>query len=161
MYQWIVFIHVLGGFLFMLGHGASAAAMFRVRTERSVEKLQAILDLSRSLNSFSNAALLVTLASGIVLGFMGRWWGDGWLWTALGLLVVMSILMAFLAAYYFGKLRWALGLPVPGSKEDPPEEIASAEEIEEIALKGRPFLITAIGLVGWGLILWLMMFKPF
>lgn len=161
MYPWIVFIHVLGGFLFMIGHGASAAAMFRVRTERNVEKLKAILDLSRTLNGFSNGALLVMLASGITLGFMGRWWGEVWLWTALGLLVVMFVLMAVFGAYYFNQLRWALGMPVPESKQDPPEEMASAEEIDEIALKGRPYLVTAIGVVGWALILWLMMFKPF
>ncbi|MFQ5923561.1 MAG: DUF2269 family protein [Anaerolineales bacterium] len=161
MYQWIVFLHVLGGFGFMLGHGASVAAMFRVRHERNVEKLKAILDLSLNLTGFTYISLLVMLISGVALGFVGRWWGQGWLWISLGLLIAMTILMAVFGGYYFNKLRWALGLPVPRSKEDPPEEVASAKEIEQIIQAGRPILVTAIGVVGWGLILWLMMFKPF
>ena len=161
MYQWIVFLHVLGAFGFMLGHGASAAAMFRIRKERNVDKLKAILELSLSLAGFTYISLLVMVFSGIALAFMGRLWGKGWIWISVGLLIAMTILMAAFAANHFGKLRWALGLPVPGSKEDPPEEVASAEEIERIQQAGRPILNTAIGVVGWSLILWLMMFKPF
>jgi hypothetical protein len=92
---------------------------------------------------------------------MGRWWGKGWIWAAIGTLIVMSVLMGVFASYRFNQLRWALGLPSPAFKVPPPEEMAPPEEIERLALRNRPWVISAIGALGWGFILWLMMFKPF
>lgn len=160
MYQWTVFLHVLASFGFILGHGASAAAIFQIHHERDVEKIKLLLEISIRLSSSSYLSLLVMLVSGILLGFMGRWWGKVWIWLAIGTLIVMSVLMGVFAAYRFNQLRWALGLPTP-SKEPPPEEVPPAEEIERLVLRNRPWVITAIGVVGWGFILWLMMFKPF
>ncbi len=161
MYQWIVYLHVFAAFGFILGHGASAAVMFRVRHERHPEKLKALMEVSLSLTNFGYISLIVMLVAGIILGFWGRWWGQGWVWLAIGILIVMSLLMAIFAANRFHRLRWALGLPSPPDKEPPPLEMAPAEEIDRIAKLGRPILVTAIGVLGWGLILWLMMFKPF
>jgi hypothetical protein len=48
MYSWIVFAHVLGVFGFLLGHGAAALVTFKLRGERAVERIRALLDLSRS-----------------------------------------------------------------------------------------------------------------
>lgn len=161
MYDWTIFLHVLAAFGFILGHGVSAAVIFQIRSEREIEKLKALLEVSFRLSGFAYASLLVMLGSGILLGFMGRWWGKGWIWLAIGTLIVMSVLMGVFAAYRFNQLRWALGLPSPAFKEDPPEEIAPPEEIERLVMRNRPLVISAIGILGWGLILWLMMFKPF
>ena len=161
MYQWVLFLHVFSAFGFVLGHGASAAVMFQVRRERHPERLKALLDVSLSLSSFAYISLIVTIVAGIVLGFMGRWWGTGWIWLAIGTLIISSVLMGVFAASRFHMLRLTLGLPSPASKEPPPAEMAPAEEIDRVARTGKPRLVTAIGILGWGLILWLMMFKPF
>lgn len=161
MYRWILFLHVFSAFGFMLCHGASAAVMFKIRQERRPERLKALLELSLSLSTFAYSSLLVSIVCGVILGFLGRWWDSGWIWLAIGALIVMSVLMAVLAANRFNRLRWALSVPSPAFKEPPPTQIASAEEIDRIALMGRPTLVTVIGVLGWGLILWLMMFKPF
>ena len=33
-YPWVVFVHVLGAFTFVLAHGASATVVLRLRRER-------------------------------------------------------------------------------------------------------------------------------
>ena len=79
MYPWIVFLHVAGGFGFMLAHGASASVAFALRRERNLERLRALLDLSSGSFNVMYLSLLVLLAAGIVAGFMQKWWGQGWI----------------------------------------------------------------------------------
>jgi hypothetical protein len=45
--NWIVWIHIVGGFTFPLAHGVSAGVAFRLREERDVPRVQALLDLSK------------------------------------------------------------------------------------------------------------------
>ena len=73
MYPWIALVHVIGGFGFFLAHGASAAVAFRLRKERDLERVRALLDLSSSTISALYISLLVLLAAGIWAGFLGRW----------------------------------------------------------------------------------------
>ena len=78
MYPWIVFLHVAGGFGFMLAHGASASVAFALRRERNLERLRALLDLSSGSFNVMYLSLLVLLAAGDTAGFMQKWWGQGW-----------------------------------------------------------------------------------
>src|SRR5215469_12136306 len=105
MYQWFVFAHVLGVFGFLLAHGTAAAVAFVLRRQREVERVRVLLDLSRGVTMVANVSLLVLLAAGITAGFMGNWWGQGWIWTALGLLILMSISMSVLGSRLFNRLR--------------------------------------------------------
>src|SRR5260370_27863841 len=98
MYRWLIFLHVLAVFTFLLAHGASAAVSFRLRGERVVARVQVLLELSRGANAVADAALLVLLAAGIAAGFMGNWWGHYWIWTALGLLLLISDVMTTLGS---------------------------------------------------------------
>jgi ABC-type Co2+ transport system permease subunit len=91
MYRWIVFLHIAGIFGFLLAHGSSAGVAFALRRERRPERLRALLDLSSSTLSVFYLSLLVLLAAGIVAGFMGHWWGQGWIWLSLGVLVAMVV----------------------------------------------------------------------
>ena len=47
MHLWWVYLHILGGLLFMLAHGASAAVVFRLRRERDPAAVRVLLGLSR------------------------------------------------------------------------------------------------------------------
>lgn len=83
MYPWLIFAHILGVFGFLFAHGASAAVAFRLRGERDVERVRALLDLSRGVTAVSSLSLLVLLAAGAVAGFMaagGATTGSGPLW---------------------------------------------------------------------------------
>ena len=162
MYQWIVFLHVAGGFGFMLAHGASASVAFALRRERSLERIRALLDLSSGSFNVMYLSLLVLLVAGIVAGFMQKWWGQWWIWTALGLLIAIMVGMTVFGTLFYGKLRKAVGLEfMENWRPHPPIEPASAAELDALLARGQPVLLTVIGAGGLILILWLMMFKPF
>jgi amino acid transporter len=75
--RWIVFLHVLGAFMFVAGHGVSMFAVFAVRKERDRAKLATLLDLSGWSLAVAGIGLLVLFVSGIVAGIVlqsfGRW----------------------------------------------------------------------------------------
>ena len=162
LYQPVLFLHIFFGFVYMLSHGASAAVAYRLRFETNLDRVRALLDLSASSFSAMYLSLLGMIAGGIALGFLGRWWSSGWIWLSLGLLVLILVLMWFLASKPFHLGRKAAGMSyLDGTKEHPAEQPASPQELEA-RLKGvNPNRITAFGLGGWAVILWLMIFKPF
>src|SRR5215831_19380925 len=98
MYQWLVFAHVLGIFGFLLAHGTAAAVAFALRRQCEVERVRVLLDLSRGVSMVANVSLLLLLASGIAAGFMGNWWGQGWIWAAMGLLILIGVTMTLLGS---------------------------------------------------------------
>jgi uncharacterized membrane protein len=91
MYQWLVFAHILGIFGFLLAHGSAAGVAFKLRGEREIPRVRALLDLSSSVTTVASVSLLTLLVAGVILGFMGHWWGQGWIWISLGLFVLMGV----------------------------------------------------------------------
>ena len=164
MYQWIVFVHILAVFGFLLAHGATAAVTFKLRGEREIARVCALLDLAQGVATVGTVSLLVLLAAGIGLGFRGNWWGQGWIWVSLGVLVLIAIAMRPLGSIPLNRLRKAL--QASASASTTPESQASLDTVTEKQLAAmlttvRPWLLTVIGGGGLVLILWLMMFKPF
>jgi len=162
MYPWLVFLHLLGVFGFLLAHGASAAAAFALQRERNLERVRGLLLLSGNTLGLSFLSLLVLLISGIVAGFMGQWWSRGWIWVSLLLLIAIIVLMSVLGSAVYGGVRKAAGLPYAiGGKPQPAVAPASPAELDALLARGNPMLLTAIGYGGFAVITWLMMFKPF
>ena len=163
MYPWLIFIHVLSGFVFFLSHGASAFVLLKMKTEREPERLKALLDLRTVGEPWMGWSFGVLFLSGIVAGFMGRWWGTGWIWTSLVLLILVSVMMTFMGRFYFERVRKALGLESrgPGSKPGETTPPVSANELAAVVQAGNPGPVAGVGLLGLALIVWLMMFKPF
>src|SRR3972149_465885 len=81
LYNSVLFIHIFFGFLYMLSHGASVTVAYRLRRENGLERIRALLDLSASCLILMYLGLLGIYLSGLTLGFLGRWWSTGWLWT--------------------------------------------------------------------------------
>jgi hypothetical protein len=107
-------------------------------------------------------SLLVLLAAGIIAAFMGQWWGRGWIWVSLGLLVVIIAAMGAMGSRYYGEARKMAGMPYfAKGKVQPPLPPASADEIFAVLARANPMLLTVIGLGGFAIIAWLMRFKPF
>ena len=100
--------------------------------------------------------------TGIAAGIMQPWFSFGWIWTAIGLLILISMGMFFAGTVHYSKLRKAVGLPYM-EKGKPQPAVAPASEAEIVALvRGRsPIIVAVLGAVGLTVILWLMMFKPF
>jgi hypothetical protein len=111
MYRWVVFLHILGAFAFFMAHGASALMAFRLRRERGVDRIRAILDLSNAALPVAYMSLMVLVLAGIGAGIMGNWFSKGWIWTAIVLLVVLWIGMFMYASRFYAPIRKAVGLP--------------------------------------------------
>ncbi len=158
-----MFLHVIGVFGFLMAHGVSAGVAFALRSERDLEHVRALLMLSAKSYPVMYGSLALLLLVGVVLGFMGNWWGRGWIWLSLILLVVIIGLMARFGSRFYGEARKAVGLPVYANrnKPQPVDKPAGAAEIDAALSKGNPVLLTVIGFGGIVVIAWLMMFKPF
>ncbi len=162
MYPWLVFIHVLSVLTFVLMHGASVSVAFALRNELSLEQIRALLMLSANSYRLMYPSLLLIVLSGIGLGFAKSWWGSGWIWLSLVLLIVLIAAMNRMGGVLFGEARKAAGLPYPDKgKVQPPQPAGSMEEIKEKINRINPISLTVLGYGGLAVITWLMLFKPF
>jgi hypothetical protein len=154
-YEWWVFLHILGVFGFLLGHGVSVGVTFRLRRERDPGRVNALLELSGSSLTVFFYGLLVLVVAGVVAGFLGKWWDEGWIWTALGVLVGISVAMSVLARPYYKRVRLVAEAMASGS------EAVTEDQFVSILRSPLPLVNAAIGFAGLLVLLWLMMFKPF
>ena len=86
MYTYIVFLHVVGAFVFALAHGVSIAVALRLRGVRSREQATTLLDLSQM------------ALGGLYVGVI---------WDSLGAQWTFAIAAGF-AALGFGLVAWKL-----------------------------------------------------
>lgn len=164
MYQWLVFAHILGVFGFLLAHGTAAAVTFALRRQREVERVRALLDLSRGVTMVANVSLLVLLAAGITAGFMGNWWGQGWIWASLGLFILIGVTMTLLGSRPLNRIRQLVQAGNPSRSETISHsslDTSAEKQLAVLLAATHSWLLTVIGGGGLALILWLMMFKPF
>ena len=159
---WIIFLHVLGAFMFVAGHGVSMFVVYQVRHESDRTRLAALLDLSgRSLGA-AFIGLLLLFVSGIVAGIVLGSWGRTWLWVALVLFIVIALVMTPVGSNYLWNIRAALGQRPRNAKPNDPDPVpASDAELATLRANRRPELLLLLGAGGFVVILWLMMFKPF
>lgn len=162
MYRWLVFVHILSAFAFFMAHGASAVMAFRLKREKNLERIKAILDLSNAALPVMYFSVMFLVLAGIGAGIMGNWFSMGWIWVALVLLVGMWFGMHAYAFKYYTPIRKAVGLPYHHPEGDKPAgEPASQAEIEAAINASNPVLLGGISFAIIAVILWLMMFKPF
>jgi hypothetical protein len=158
-YPWIVYLHLFAAFVYMLVHGVEAAVMWHFSREADPE---------RSLTFFNSLPRLTLLRvvfawlviSGLVAGFMVPWWRQGWMWTSLAILIVMGVLMNRFGNAYFNQIARTAGGAIH-EKNHETNAHTGLEAFHKARRSWHPPGVTVIGLVGLGLILWLMMFKPF
>ena len=161
-YPWVVLLHMVGAFGFVMAHGASAFAAIRIRSEREPARVAALLDLSSNSLGLMYASLLLLLIGGITAGFMGSYWGALWIWVSIGVLVLIIGAMYPMGSMHYANVRRAVGLKAYGDPKDaPPPEPLSVPELEALLSSSRPVALAAIGGIGLLVILWLMVVKPF
>ncbi len=161
-YQYLLFAHLLGFAIFLLAHGASTFVAASLGRERDPARLRTLLDLSLASLPMVYIGLLLLIGSGIWLGFVGGYWQSGWIWTAIGVLVLMLVLMIAVAAPYFDRLRLAVGLQGKrSSRQVPLGPVASDAELNALLSGPQPRIIMLIGVLGLLAILVLMVLKPF
>jgi uncharacterized membrane protein len=159
---WILFLHVLGAFMFVAGHGVSMFVVFQVRRERDRGKLAALLDLSGWSLAVAGIGLLVLLIAGIVAGIVLGSFGRAWIWVSLVLLVVIGGLMTPVGGEYLRALRVAVGQRPRNAKPGDPDPVPLGDEqLAALQATNKPEILLLLGTGGFVVILWLMMFKPF
>lgn len=159
-YPWIVLLHVVGAFVFVLSHGVSAWMAMIIRGEKDRTRVGTLLDLSSYSIGGVYVGLLLLLIGGIWAGIYANHFGRGWIWAAIALLVIVIVVMYAVATPYFVKLRAAVGLPSRGAPADPGLR-ASDEDLAALTARAPVVPIIAVGFGGLLLILWLMVVKPF
>jgi hypothetical protein len=137
-------------------------AMFRIRKEKDRVRLGAILDLSASSLALAGIGLVLAFVLGIVAAIMGGHFSKFWPWASIIVLVVITGTMTPLAAIPMNRVRHTLAMPVAGDKGKDLVLVPGTDEELAVAIGGlRPELTAAIGIVGVGILIWLMRAKPF
>jgi hypothetical protein len=162
IYPWLVFVHIGGAFIFVLFHGASAWASLQIDREHDSTRIRALLELMSTSLAGAYVGLLLLLLGGIWAGISGGHFGRGWIWAALGLLVVIAVAMYAIGSRYFNALRAAVGMRSYQTPKDAPDPVAVGQaELDAIIARSPSRALAGIGYGGLGLILLLMVLKPF
>jgi len=83
-----------------MSHGISVSVAFKLRHERNPERMRALLDLSSSSLGILHGSIGVLLLTGLLSDCPGRWWGRGWIWLSLGLLITIYFYMGIAGSGY-------------------------------------------------------------
>ncbi len=160
--RWLVFIHVLSAITFFLAHGAAAAMMFKVRSEKDFARIRAMLDLSASTFQAYTFSFTVMGLTGLTMPFIIHIWNKVWIWLSIVLMLFIVVWMYKVNDQQFKHLRRLVGLSyLIGAKSFPAEPPASAEEVAAFLKTINPWQWALIGYGIPAIVLWLMIFKPF
>jgi len=158
MYIWVVSLHVALIFLFLIQHAAEIYVAFKLREQEEPQGIFGVYSFLPNNNSRNlRITYLLIIATGIAAGFISTWWKDGWMWTGLGLMIVIWGVMYRVGANYLYAVD-AITEEALEKKDDP-----SAIDKFKSNLKARrePEILLVAAALGGLIILWLMMLKPF
>lgn len=154
-------LHVALAFGFVLAHGVSVFVTLRLRSERDPERASALLDLSQMALPYASAAVILLILTGVLGGFMGNYWGRGWIWAAIGVLIVVWGWMSLRGVLFHDAIRHALGKRGFYDGKKTPDPAPAPDQLEGLLTSSRPYELLAVGLIGLAVIIWLMIAKPF
>jgi hypothetical protein len=155
MYRYWVVLHILGVASFLLAHGVSMYALYRIRSlALDRERIVDTITFSGATSRPMYISLVVLTVAGFVAGYQGQWLDDWWIWISVAVLVATTVLMTVIARPYFKRISAACALRPSGVPR------TSDEELGELIRSSTAHVITAIGVVGLAVIIWLMVTKP-
>jgi len=142
VYQWIVFIHIASVLGLLLVHPVTVA--FHLKEERNDTRIRELLEVSEAASTLRWVFFGLTIASGLVLGFMGSFWGSTWIWAALVIFVAIGLVMNLYGGRTIDRIA--------DTRDD--------AEMERLLTRFRPGILAVTGTGGLLLVLYLMLFKP-
>jgi plastocyanin len=158
VYQWWVFVHLAGVFVFLALHGVSIWVTVRLRTERDPRRVSELIQLSSSTIQPFYWSLGLLVAAGVVAGFVGHLWShlstSAFMWAALIVLILTSVAMTRIASPYYRRV----GLVARAKAEG--ETAVTDEQLDQVLRSSPSTWVMAIGAVALAVILYLMLFKP-
>ncbi len=142
MYQWIVFVHIASVMGLLLVHPVTVA--FHLKEERDDTRIRELLEVSEAASALRWTFFALTIATGIVLGFMGGFWGTAWIWAALAIFILIGVVMNVYGGRTIDRIA--------DTRDD--------AEMERLLTRFRPAILAVTGTVGLLAVLYLMLFKP-
>jgi hypothetical protein len=152
VYQWFVFIHLIGLVVFLLAHGASAFISLRLPAQRDPVVVANDLETSKIATRTMYVGLVLLLIGGAGAATINEFWSKPWVLGSIVVLVVVIGAMYALGTGYYNALRQKLAAN-------------AGRPMAEDVLVGlldpqRPRILAGVGVLGLLLIIWLMVLKP-
>ena len=158
MYNWVVFLHVTMIFIFLIQHAAEIIVTFKLREQKEPEGVFATYSFMPNNNSRNlRITYSLIIVTGAVAGFMSVWWRMGWMWTSLGVMIVIWIVMRRIGSRYL----YAVDAITEQAIKNKADESAIEKFRRDLKSRREPEIMTITSVIGMLIILWLMMFKPF
>jgi hypothetical protein len=158
MYNWVVYLHVTMIFIFLIQHAAEIWVSFKLREQKEPEGVFATYSFMPD-NNVRNLRITYSLiiVTGMAAGFMSMWWRQGWMWTALGIMILIWIVMSRVAPIYLTAVDAATNYAL----ENKDDKSAIDKFRNDLKSRREPEIMMIASVIGGAIILWLMMFKPF
>jgi len=154
-YAWIRFLHIASAIGFVGVHGASIFVLYAIRNESDRGRIEAILGFSAKTVIAMYVSLGLVVGTGFWLGFVvPGFFSQPWYWLSLATLAVTTVLMWVVARPFGKRVLAACEIRPSGVPR------VSDEELSQILHSQKTNVITLIGVVGLGVVLYLMVFKP-
>jgi hypothetical protein len=153
-YSWVLWAHIASAFLLLASHGVSMVVLYRIRRERDRAKIMTLVTLSGETITPMYIAIGLLILTGTLAGLKLGSFSHWWVWVAIGVLAATIGLMTAMAKPYFGKVKAACEVRPSGVPR------VSDEELGEILTSSTAHAITAVGVGGLLIILYLMVFQP-
>ena len=158
MYNWVVYLHVTVIFIFLIQHAAEIIVTFKLREQKEPEGVFATYSFMPNNNSRNlRITYSLIIVTGAVAGFMSVWWRMGWMWTALGVMILIWIVMRRIGSQYL----YAVDAITEQALKNKDDQSVIEKFRQDLKSRREPEIMTITSLIGMLIILWLMMFKPF
>jgi hypothetical protein len=158
MYIWVVYLHVMVIFVFLIQHAVEIWVSFKLRQQEEPEGVYAAYSFLPDNNTmYLRINYLLIIATGITACFLSTWWKNGWMWTSLGIMVVIWGVMSLVAPKYLDTVD-AIAEDAMKNRDD---ESALDKFKSDLKARREPEILIATSAIGGFIILWLMMYKPY
>ena len=138
IYPWLVFVHLVGLVLFLLAHGVSMFAAFRVRRERDRGTITTLLMLSSTGSQASYLGLILLGIGGLGAAWQGSLLMAPWVVGSYVIIAIVLFAMYAIGASYYYALRESLN----GTERNP--RLDDAQLIARLESR-RPEALAAVG----------------
>jgi hypothetical protein len=155
VYDFWVFLHLVGMAGFLTAHGVSVWVIFEIRdVEGDRDKILDLCDLSKRTIAPMYLSTALLLVGGVAAGIQGHWFRGWWLWVSVLALLATMAMMSSVATPYMKRIRDGCTRWHDGTFTMSDEELQAA--------LGGPIttIISAVGTVGLLVIVYLMVYKP-
>jgi uncharacterized membrane protein len=151
MYEWSVFVHLLGLLVFAVAHGVNVFTAFRIRLDREPRTVASLLSGSQVAVGGTYVGLLLLGIGGLSAAWSGGLLTAPWVVASYVVIGIVLVVMWSVASPYYRRLR-----ELAGNGTGAVDQAALSAALDS----RRPEVLAAVGFVGLVVLTWLMVLKP-